>query len=77
MENNVFKPRWSAVDMPDMQGRTAIVTGASSGVGFEIALQLAQHGAHVIMASRSQDRTERAARRIETAEFFSVMLMER
>jgi NAD(P)-dependent dehydrogenase (short-subunit alcohol dehydrogenase family) len=77
MENNVLKPGWSAVDMPDTQGRTAIVTGASSGVGFEIVLQLAQHGAHVIMASRSQDRTEQAARRIETAEFFSAMLMER
>ena len=38
MESNGLKPGWSAVDMP---GRTAIVTGASSGVGFEIVLQLA------------------------------------
>ena len=42
----------------DLSGRHAIVTGANSGIGFEAAKALAIHGAHVIVASRSQERGE-------------------
>jgi len=42
--------------MPDLTGRTAVVTGANSGVGFESALELAAHGAHVVMACRNPDK---------------------
>jgi NAD(P)-dependent dehydrogenase (short-subunit alcohol dehydrogenase family) len=61
------KTRWTAADIPDLNGRTAIVTGASSGIGYEIAFQLAAHGAHVVIASRDQSRTEAAARQIKAA----------
>lgn len=62
-----MKSKWNASAIPDLNGRTAIVTGASGGVGYEIALQLAAHGAHVVLASRNQDRTNEAARRIQVA----------
>ncbi|WP_201315642.1 SDR family oxidoreductase [Dyella sp. EPa41] len=38
----------------DLTGKVAIVTGASRGIGAEIAKLLAQHGAHVIVSSRKQ-----------------------
>ncbi len=62
-----MKADWAADDIPNLEGRTAIVTGASGGVGYEIAFQLAAHGAHVVLASRDRDRTEHALRRIRVA----------
>ena len=37
--------KWTAADIPDLQGRRAIVTGANSGIGFHTALELARRGA--------------------------------
>lgn len=62
-----MRSKWTAADIPALTGRTAIVTGASSGLGYAISLQLAAHGAHVVLASRHQVRTEEAARLIKTA----------
>ena len=62
-----IKPKWTASDIPDQTGRIAIVTGANSGTGYEIALQLATRGAHVVLASRDLDRTSDAVRRIKDA----------
>lgn len=44
--------------MPDLQGKTYLVTGANSGIGREAAIHLARHGAHVIIAGRSRDKTQ-------------------
>ena len=44
--------RWSVADMPDLTGRTAIVTGANSGLGFYTAQALARNGADVTLAVR-------------------------
>ncbi|XVH31635.1 oxidoreductase [Haloferacaceae archaeon DSL9] len=55
---------WSVERMPDQDGRTVIVTGANSGLGFEIARALALHGARVVLACRNIDRGETAAVRI-------------
>jgi NAD(P)-dependent dehydrogenase (short-subunit alcohol dehydrogenase family) len=52
---------WSPADMPDQHGRTALVTGANSGIGFHVAAELAGQGKHVLLASRDADRG-RAAR---------------
>ncbi len=55
---------WTADDIPDQTGQIVIVTGANSGLGFETARALAKKGAAVIMACRSTDKAEEAARPI-------------
>jgi NAD(P)-dependent dehydrogenase (short-subunit alcohol dehydrogenase family) len=44
--------KWTAEQIPDQSGRTAIVTGANSGLGLIVARELARAGAHVILTSR-------------------------
>jgi NAD(P)-dependent dehydrogenase (short-subunit alcohol dehydrogenase family) len=55
---------WRATDIPDLSGRRAIVTGANSGIGYHTALELARHGAHVVLACRSAERGGQALDRI-------------
>jgi NAD(P)-dependent dehydrogenase (short-subunit alcohol dehydrogenase family) len=58
---------WTAQDIPDQHGRIAVITGASSGLGLEVAKVLAGHGATVVLASRDADKTARAARDVRAA----------
>ncbi|WP_329521483.1 oxidoreductase [Spirillospora sp. NBC_01491] len=60
-------PGWTADDIPDLRGRRAIVTGANSGLGYHTALQLARHGAEVVLACRSAERGRAARDRIAAA----------
>ncbi len=52
--------RWTAARIPDLRGKTAIVTGANSGIGYETAKELAGHGAHTVLACRDRTKGERA-----------------
>ena len=56
--------RWTAAAIPPLEGRTAVVTGANSGLGFHTALELARHGADVVMASRDTGRGQDALERV-------------
>lgn len=47
---------WTAEDVAPQSGRVAIVTGANCGIGFEAALQLARHGARVVLACHDEKR---------------------
>jgi len=58
---------WSAADIPDQHGRTAVVTGANGGLGLETARQLAAKGAHVVMAVRNQKKAAAALEAICTS----------
>jgi NAD(P)-dependent dehydrogenase (short-subunit alcohol dehydrogenase family) len=40
---------WTSDDLPDLTGRTVVVTGASSGIGVTTASALAPAGAHVVL----------------------------
>ncbi|MDT5312182.1 MAG: hypothetical protein QOE74_1202 [Mycobacterium sp.] len=52
---------WTTTDIPDQSGRTAVVTGANTGLGYETAAALAARGAHVVLAVRNLDKGKAAA----------------
>jgi NAD(P)-dependent dehydrogenase (short-subunit alcohol dehydrogenase family) len=57
-------PAWTAAELPSFAGRTAIVTGANSGLGEVAAYELARVGAHVILAVRDPAKGAAAAERM-------------
>ena len=54
----------SAAELTAQTGRTFVISGANSGIGYEAALALAGAGAHVVMACRSADKAEAARARM-------------
>jgi NAD(P)-dependent dehydrogenase (short-subunit alcohol dehydrogenase family) len=57
-------PGWTAADIPDLGGRTAVVTGATSGLGLVTARELHRDGADVTLAVRDLPRGAAVAREI-------------
>jgi dehydrogenase/reductase SDR family protein 4 len=51
----------------DLQGRTALITGSTRGIGLAIAERMAQAGARVVISSRKQDSCEEVAKSIRDA----------
>jgi NAD(P)-dependent dehydrogenase (short-subunit alcohol dehydrogenase family) len=58
---------WSTSDIPDLTGRRVLVTGATSGLGYETALELLRHGAGVTIAARNPEKSEQAAAKLKAA----------
>jgi NAD(P)-dependent dehydrogenase (short-subunit alcohol dehydrogenase family) len=55
---------WTADDIPDQSGKTVLVTGGNSGLGYETVLQLARKGARVLVAARDRARGTAALERL-------------
>ena len=60
-------PHWTTADLPDLGGKTIVITGANSGLGYESGLALAGAGAHVVLACRDQEKGRAAERQIRAA----------
>ncbi|MCY3602811.1 MAG: oxidoreductase [Chloroflexi bacterium] len=58
--------KWTADDIPDLTGKVVVVTGGNSGIGFGAAKAVARKGAQTIIASRSQERGQRALDALKT-----------
>ena len=57
--------KWTAEQIPSQQGKTALVTGANSGIGYQAALELARHGAHVFLGCRDLAKGNAALARLQ------------
>ena len=57
-------PSWTTSDIPDQTGRIIVITGASSGIGAEAAVALADKGGQVVLAVRDQGRGDAVRTRI-------------
>jgi len=58
---------WRPSDIGDLTGRVAVVTGATSGLGTVTALELAAHGAHVVLTARDERRGAATVDRLRAA----------
>ncbi|WP_067813129.1 oxidoreductase [Nocardia inohanensis] len=63
----IIPRRWTAADIPDQSGKTAVVTGANSGLGLRTAEALAAKGAYVLMACRNEVKAAAALEQVRAA----------
>ena len=56
--------KWTTERIPSQAGKTALITGANSGIGYQTALELARHGAHVLLGCRNEAKGQAALERL-------------
>jgi len=56
--------KWTAQEIPSQAGKVALITGANSGIGYQAALELARHGAHVLLGCRNAAKGQAALERL-------------
>jgi NAD(P)-dependent dehydrogenase (short-subunit alcohol dehydrogenase family) len=56
--------KWTAQQIPSQAGKTVLITGANSGIGYQAALELARHGAHVLLGCRNEAKGRAALERL-------------
>ncbi|CAL5223524.1 g6055 [Coccomyxa viridis] len=67
IEERLNRYEWDRMNLPDLTGKTALVTGGNSGLGFSICLALAKKNAHVILTARDAQKGQEAADMINGA----------
>lgn len=60
-----FNQMWTKDQLPGQSGKTVMVTGANTGIGYETALAFYEAGAHVVLACRSADNARQAIRQLQ------------
>ncbi len=56
---------WTTADIPDLTGRRAVVTGVTGGLGLATAIELARHGAELVVTARDSTKAAEATHRIK------------
>jgi NAD(P)-dependent dehydrogenase (short-subunit alcohol dehydrogenase family) len=64
MGKQMSATKWTAEQIPSQTGKTALITGANSGIGYQAAVELARHGAHVLLGVRSLEKGQAALDRL-------------
>jgi NAD(P)-dependent dehydrogenase (short-subunit alcohol dehydrogenase family) len=60
-------PPWTPEQIPDLSGRRALVTGVTSGIGETTVLELARHGAEVVLAARDRGKLDKTLAHVRDA----------
>ena len=55
---------WSTDDIPDLTGKRAVVTGVTGGLGYAATLELARHGAELVVTARDEKKAGEAVTRL-------------
>jgi NAD(P)-dependent dehydrogenase (short-subunit alcohol dehydrogenase family) len=58
--------KWTARQIPALSGKKYLITGANSGIGYQAAVELARHGAHVLLGCRDAAKGQQALDRLKT-----------
>ena len=58
---------WTKENMPDLTGKTAIVTGGNTGIGYETVKALYEKGANVTLAARDEKKAKASVEKIKSA----------
>ncbi|MEV6442671.1 SDR family NAD(P)-dependent oxidoreductase [Amycolatopsis sp. NPDC051716] len=67
---------WTEQEVPSQRGRVAVITGANTGLGFDTAKVLAEHGATVVLAVRDVEKGKQAAARLGAAADVTVQKLD-